>query len=373
MEDKPISQEQLDEFFASQDLLCGPLEFGIPDVIPPTSEINDKSKSEGTSKSSARCKDESSKRKSDITPQPGRAKKLQVVTKPTGVFSGLVFCKLSFLRLYHSQLIMFSLVLIPHVRSKLFTLKRQAYQDAGAKVVTTATEAGISHYILIKKWTYEDALKSLKLNSIPNEVVLVSDEWAADCIEQEKLIDVRSYLVKRQTKKEPIPKKEENETKKATNIKEVVSVSPASSSSITPPDSPWPDPPIKQQITKQTIMKPSTPQATTKKVTDTIHTSPARSTDELDVYIQKANLHGLIEDYLSSDDDNDDDIEKQSEAEREITRPEADELEETKKKWTGPKSLLLSKPANESLDNNPNWRTIEVVSTVADFYDLITF
>ena len=178
-------------------------------------------------------------------------------------------------------------------------------------------------------------LKSLKSSSIPDRITLVKDEWAADCIEQDTLVNANraTYQIQgaedvsvSKIKKDPV-----------TPIKQPSTVTPRSGTSY-PEDA-------KGTISAETTTQDNLPST--------------QSGDELEKYIKQADLHSLIEGYLSSDDEATNN-QKVKSSEHRIRRPEL-QKDQTSKRWQT-NSLLLSKPSEQSLEHNPNWRVIEIVS-----------
>lgn len=206
----------------------------------------------------------------------------------------------------------------------------------------SADDKNITYYIVTKNWTYADITKYLDIKDVPPNVSVVRDTWASECIEAGRLVDTSKHLIVKQGQTEngksasrSSPPEAAAEPVKgepaATTSETVANRASAAASPSAPPEG---DGDGDGEDTKQA------------------------EPDELTDYLKKADIHGLIEGYISGDED---DAEEMTEKEEHaIQRPLPQEDKENQK-WS-PNTLLLSKPVG-ALEHNPNWRTIQIVST----------
>lgn len=257
-------------------------------------------------------------------------------------------------------------LLLPHTNFKLLQLKQQAYQDAGALVsifpkgkatnsktnknskdikgkgradVVKAEDA--THYIVVRKnWDFDNVEKYVgKDVRIPTTVKVVTDEWAAESIERGRVVDTGSFELKREE-----PEIGQVEQKEATMAQRVKREHEQRERSMNQKELPV------EEIQKLTANQEAKPEI------------PGKGDDILTPYLRKAGLQGLIESYLSSDDEGDDSGKKEPKPEHSAhTIKRAPSPDTVQLKTWSPYSVLLSKPSDVSLEHNPNWRTIEIV------------
>lgn len=220
------------------------------------------------------------------------------------VFAGLVF------------------LIVPYVNTKLYALKKKGYEEAGARVTTDIND-NISHYINLKNWNYIHVLQYIKSAAIRPGSVVVKDSWAAECIEHGKLIPTEGYDLE-------IPKEPVSE--------------PAKVASVAVP------------VDKEPVVKPEESEELEK----------PKDNDPLAEYVLKATAHGIIEGYLSSEDEDEDEkrsLHKAEKKEQETLHSKSPSSAKKAKKASASSVLLTESPVQGS-EQNANWRTIEIVCTV---------
>lgn len=234
---------------------------------------------------------------------------------------------------------------MPTSRSKVHKIKTQAYQDHGAEIAAKL-DSPITHYVVTRKWDYKDVLKSLKVDALPSGSVVVRDAWASDCIESNKLLEIgQNFIEPPQEEKKAQDEKEEEpapKKKKRSNSKSKKETSDAGSKDSSSP----------------VVNEDSAEQAGATQ--ESAITEEHVGDDVLKEYVRKAGLEGVIKEYITDSDGEDEDSGREIAIFREPSPSDDPEKKDGKESWT-PYSVLLNKPPG-GLEHNPNWRTIEIVS-----------